>query len=127
MRSSLKNACAQQQFYSGTHTFMLSVKYCLLQPLFGPYPLWLVCWTFFRRRSQHTDQNVKSKLTVLFSTTPNSFRDYNYMVLPQTFTACEYRISTMQSFKYGLSINISDGLLSLIKLLSMVKLQSSIL
>ena len=52
--------------------------------------------TFSRRRSEHTDRNVELKLTVLFRTTPNSFRDSHYMVLPQTFL---YRISTMQSLK----------------------------
>ena len=41
-----------------------------------------------------------SKLRVqtnsFFQNNPNSFRDYHYMVLPQTFL---YRISAMQSFK----------------------------
>ena len=50
---------------------------------------------FSRRRSEHTDRNVKLKPTVLFRTT-QLIRDRHYMVLPQTFP---WRISTMQSFK----------------------------
>ena len=38
-------------------------------------------------------QLEEMKSTVLFRTTPNSIRDYHYMVLPQTLL---YRISTMQ-------------------------------
>ena len=37
------------------------------------------------RRSEHTDRNVKLKSTVSFQNHPNSFRDYHYMALPQTF------------------------------------------
>ena len=50
---------------------------------------------FSRRRSEHTDRNVKL-IHGFFQNHPNSFRNCYYMVLPQTLL---YLISTMQSFK----------------------------
>ena len=56
---------------------------------------------FLQEQSENTDRNIELKPTVLF---PNSFRNYYYMVLPQTFTTI-HCISTMQSFKSYLVTN----------------------